>query len=131
MNEFLERVGFSLNYTSEFIVISLILARTMPMIALTPFLAGKIAPFEIKMGLGAIPRRAERLQRGKEREPGTKARVGFRSASTRRRPGAIGRGPRAGAIGYSGRDAECGGQGGAGDIVNLFRIHNAPVRRWP
>ena len=54
MSEFLRLIEGSLDYTREFIIVSLILARTMPMVYLTPFLAGKIAPMEVKMGLGIL-----------------------------------------------------------------------------
>jgi flagellar biosynthesis protein FliR len=54
MLEFLALVGAQLNYTRELVLITLIFARTMPMVVLTPFLGGKLAPAEVKMGLGLM-----------------------------------------------------------------------------
>jgi len=54
MEVFLQQLGLSLNYTRELLVVALILGRTMPMIMLTPYFAGKIAPNEVKMGLGVL-----------------------------------------------------------------------------
>ena len=54
MEVFLHQLGISLNYTQELLVVALILGRTMPMILLTPYFAGKIAPNEVKMGLGVL-----------------------------------------------------------------------------
>ncbi len=50
----LKELGVALNYTQELLIFALILARTMPMVVLTPFFGGKIAPPEIKMGLGVL-----------------------------------------------------------------------------
>ena len=50
MEVFLEQVGIQLNYTRELLIVALILGRTMPMVYLTPFLAGQIAPTEVKIG---------------------------------------------------------------------------------
>jgi len=54
MEIFLQKIGISLNYTRELLVVALILGRTMPMIVLTPFFGGKIAPNTTKMGLGVL-----------------------------------------------------------------------------
>ena len=54
MEVFLEQVGIQLNYTKELLIIALILGRTMPMVYLTPFLAGQIAPTEVKIGFGLM-----------------------------------------------------------------------------
>ncbi len=54
MDEFLRQAGIALNYNREMLVVALILCRTMPMIMLTPYLAGKLAPNEVKMGLGLL-----------------------------------------------------------------------------
>ena len=53
MEVFLEQVGIQLNYTRELLIVALILGRTMPMVYLTPFLAGQIAPTEVKIGFGS------------------------------------------------------------------------------
>ncbi|MEC8050169.1 MAG: flagellar biosynthetic protein FliR [Myxococcota bacterium] len=54
MEVFLEQVGIQLNYTRELLIVALILGRTMPMVYLTPFLAGQIAPTEVKIGFGLM-----------------------------------------------------------------------------
>ena len=54
MEILLEKLGASLNYTQELLIVALILGRTMPMILLTPFFAGKIAPPTVKIGLGVL-----------------------------------------------------------------------------
>lgn len=54
MQALLNHFGVALNYTREFIIVALILARTMPMMFLTPFLAGKMAPSTVKMGFGVL-----------------------------------------------------------------------------
>jgi flagellar biosynthetic protein FliR len=54
MDVLLQRLGIELNYTQEFLIIALILGRTMPMIILTPFMGGQILPPELKMGMGAM-----------------------------------------------------------------------------
>lgn len=54
MELFLREVAGWLNYTQELLVLALVLARTMPMIIQTPFLGGKLAPMEIKIGLGLL-----------------------------------------------------------------------------
>ncbi|MDP7038240.1 MAG: type III secretion system export apparatus subunit SctT [Myxococcota bacterium] len=54
MDVLLQRLGIQLNYTQEFLIVALILGRTMPMIILTPFMGGKILPPELKMGMGAM-----------------------------------------------------------------------------
>ena len=54
MEAFLEQVGIQLNYTRELLIVALILGRTMPMVYLTPFLAGQIAPTEVKIGFGLL-----------------------------------------------------------------------------
>ena len=54
MEVFLEQVGIQLNYTRELLIVALILGRTMPMVYLTPFLAGQIAPTEVKIGFGLL-----------------------------------------------------------------------------
>ena len=52
MDAVLQRLGIAINYNREMLIFALILARTMPIIVLTPFLGGKVAPPEIKMGMG-------------------------------------------------------------------------------
>ena len=52
MEDFLIKARELLSYTTELMTSALLIGRTMPMIVLTPFLAGKIAPTELKMGLG-------------------------------------------------------------------------------
>jgi flagellar biosynthesis protein FliR len=52
MQEFLRQAGVALNYQREMLIAALILVRTMPVVMLTPYLAGKLAPNEVKMGLG-------------------------------------------------------------------------------
>ncbi len=54
MEPFLRQVAGWLNYTQELLVLGLVLARTMPMVIQTPWLGGKIAPMEVKMGLGLV-----------------------------------------------------------------------------
>lgn len=54
MDAFFRQLGFALNYTQELLIIALILARTVAMIQLTPFLGGKIVPMQIKMGLAVV-----------------------------------------------------------------------------
>jgi flagellar biosynthesis protein FliR len=54
MNEFLRHAGIALNYQREMLIAALILVRTMPVVMLTPYLAGKLAPTEVKMGLGMM-----------------------------------------------------------------------------
>lgn len=54
MEPFLQKVGVNLSSTRELLYVALILGRTMPMIMLTPFFAGKIAPAQVKMGLGVL-----------------------------------------------------------------------------
>jgi len=54
MQEFLRQAGVALNYQREMLIAALILIRTMPVVMLTPWLAGKLAPNEVKMGLGAL-----------------------------------------------------------------------------
>ncbi len=54
MTLFLKQVAEWLNYTQELLILALILARTMPMVIQTPFLGGKLAPTEVKMGLGIV-----------------------------------------------------------------------------
>lgn len=54
MDELFRQIEFVLNYTNELLFGALVLARTVPMIFLTPFLGGKIAPPEVKMGLGVL-----------------------------------------------------------------------------
>ncbi|MBI5507928.1 MAG: flagellar biosynthetic protein FliR [Deltaproteobacteria bacterium] len=54
MQEFLRQAGIALDYQREMLIGALILIRTMPMIMLTPYLAGKLAPTEVKMGLGLM-----------------------------------------------------------------------------
>ena len=54
MTLFLRQVAEWLNYTQELLILALILARTMPMVIQTPFLGGKLAPTEVKMGLGIV-----------------------------------------------------------------------------
>ena len=54
MEEILRHLGIALNYTQELLIVALIMARTVTMIQLTPFLGGKIVPLQIKMGLTAV-----------------------------------------------------------------------------
>ena len=54
MQELIDYLGLDLNYTQELLIVALILARTVPMIFLSPFFAGKIAPPEVKWGLSIV-----------------------------------------------------------------------------
>ncbi len=54
MEALLKELAVALNYTQEILVASLIMGRVMPMVLLTPFFGGKIAPPEIKMGIGVL-----------------------------------------------------------------------------
>ncbi len=54
MQVFLSQLGIALNYTQELLIIALIMARTVTMIVMTPFMGGKLVPTEVKMGLGAM-----------------------------------------------------------------------------
>ncbi len=54
MDAFFHQIGFALNYTQELLIVALILARTVAMIQLTPFLGGKIVPMQIKMGFAVV-----------------------------------------------------------------------------
>lgn len=54
MQAILDSLGIALSYTRELLLATLIMARTMPMIVLTPFLAGKLVPTEVKMGIGIM-----------------------------------------------------------------------------
>ena len=54
MNEFLRQTGIVLDYQREMLIAALILVRTMPVVMLAPYLAGKLAPTEVKMGLGML-----------------------------------------------------------------------------
>ena len=54
MDQLLEQLGIQLNYTRELLIVALILGRIMPMIVLTPFFGGSVAPTQIKMGLGVL-----------------------------------------------------------------------------
>ena len=54
MEVFLKHLGIALDYTREMLIVALILARTMPMVVLTPFLAGKLVPPTVKMGMGLL-----------------------------------------------------------------------------
>ena len=44
----------SLEGARGLLLVALILARTMPMLVLTPYLAGKLVPATVKMGLGVL-----------------------------------------------------------------------------
>ena len=52
MQSLFDYVGLRFDYTREMLVVGLILARTLPMVFLAPFLAGQQAPPEVKMGTG-------------------------------------------------------------------------------
>ncbi len=54
MEDLFRQLGVGLNYTQELLVVMLIMARTVAMIQLTPFLGGKIVPLQIKMGLSVV-----------------------------------------------------------------------------
>lgn len=54
MEDFFRQLGFALNYTQELLIVALILARTVAMIQMTPFLGGNIVPLQIKMGLAVV-----------------------------------------------------------------------------
>lgn len=54
MDFFLRQIGLHIDSTRELIVASLILVRTMPMIFLSPFFGGKLAPSVVKMGFGGV-----------------------------------------------------------------------------
>jgi flagellar biosynthesis protein FliR len=54
MTDILREILKSFDYTQELLICALILTRTMAMVMYTPFLAGHIAPMEVKMGLGVL-----------------------------------------------------------------------------
>ncbi|RYF06669.1 MAG: type III secretion protein, partial [Deltaproteobacteria bacterium] len=54
MNSLFDYFGLRFDYTREMLVVGLVLARTLPMIFLTPFMAGQQAPPELKMGLSLL-----------------------------------------------------------------------------
>ena len=57
MGDFLEQIQQllgKLDSTRELLIFALVMARTMVMITLTPFIGGKMVPMEIKMGLGIL-----------------------------------------------------------------------------
>lgn len=54
MNELLDLFGMRWDATREMLLLGLILARAMPLIFLAPFLAGQLAPPEVKMALGVM-----------------------------------------------------------------------------
>jgi flagellar biosynthetic protein FliR len=54
MELLLKQISVWLNYTQELLILALVLARTMPMVVQTPFLGGKLAPTEVKIGLGLL-----------------------------------------------------------------------------
>lgn len=54
MTPLLAVIGELLQHTQELLLAALILARTMSMVVLTPFLGGKVIPNEVKMGLGIL-----------------------------------------------------------------------------
>jgi len=54
MTLFLKQVAEWLTYTQEILILALVLARVMPMVIQTPWLGGKLAPMEVKMGLGLL-----------------------------------------------------------------------------
>ena len=54
MQELLEYLGMKLDSTRELLIVGLILGRIVPMIFMTPFMAGQQAPPEVKMGTGVV-----------------------------------------------------------------------------
>ena len=54
MNSLVDYLGLRFDYTREMLVVGLILARTLPMVFLAPFMAGQQAPPEVKMGMGVF-----------------------------------------------------------------------------
>jgi flagellar biosynthetic protein FliR len=54
MRELLDAFGMRFDGTREMLLLGLILARSLPMIFMTPFLAGQLAPPEIKMAIGVM-----------------------------------------------------------------------------
>ncbi|MBN1960985.1 MAG: flagellar biosynthetic protein FliR [Deltaproteobacteria bacterium] len=54
MPSLLQKIAEMMNYTQEIMILGLVLARTMPMVIQTPWLGGKLAPMEVKMGLGLL-----------------------------------------------------------------------------
>lgn len=54
MQDLLQRLGIYLNYNREFLLLGLILTRTMVTVVLSPILGGKVAPTEVKMGFGVL-----------------------------------------------------------------------------
>src|SRR5688572_22358688 len=54
MDEVFRQLGMALVHSQELLVVALIIARTVAMIQLTPFLGGKIVPIEVKMGLSVV-----------------------------------------------------------------------------
>lgn len=51
MHELMQTIGQQFESSKELVVLGLILARTLPVIFLTPFLGGQMVPSELKMGL--------------------------------------------------------------------------------
>jgi flagellar biosynthetic protein FliR len=54
MDLLLQEFNRGLAQSREFLAGALILARTMPMVVLTPFLGGQLIPTEVKMGMGVL-----------------------------------------------------------------------------
>jgi flagellar biosynthetic protein FliR len=54
MNQLIDALGMRWDATREMLLLGLILARSMPLIFMTPFLAGQVAPPEVKMSLGVM-----------------------------------------------------------------------------
>src|SRR3954471_10575163 len=52
MREFMGALSEQLDMTKNIVVFALIMARIMAMVTLVPFLGGKNAPIEVKMGVG-------------------------------------------------------------------------------
>ena len=54
MNELLDAFGMRWDATREMLLLGLILARSLPLIFMAPFLAGQLAPPEVKMSIGVM-----------------------------------------------------------------------------
>ena len=54
MQQLIEMLGMKFNYTRELLLVGLILARTLPMVFISPFMGGQQAPPETKMSIGVL-----------------------------------------------------------------------------
>jgi flagellar biosynthetic protein FliR len=54
MQELIDSLGMKFDYTRELLIVGLIFGRTLPMIFMSPFMAGQMAPPEVKMGTAVL-----------------------------------------------------------------------------